>query len=286
MSLVISPQKETDMEDTPMQDVSTDTNTITPANLAHRFKSLSRYREMTPAEAKAKVDSDDWKEEWDHPQIMQELLSEPPAPASIDHIPYEFDREDTTTKGLLRILNGHHIVSDMKEHVLMLKKQETSRMHPKFGPFTIQCLDVDGDKYTILNRKEDRAYTFKGRDYQLETAGTNFDLDDTATYSAVCLLGPNLLWEELLVAQNNQVPAACADNGPFRILATGRGNASISFQNAVGNIWQSTLTTGPAPDPAWQTIPKRSSSPSPTSNTTTGITPNTASLNRFAILQH
>jgi len=51
---------------------------------------------MTPAEAKAKVDSDDWKAEWDHPQIMQELLSEPPAPASIDHLPYEFNREDTT----------------------------------------------------------------------------------------------------------------------------------------------------------------------------------------------
>ncbi len=121
MSPAISPQKETDMEDTPMQDVSTDTTTITPANLEHRFKALPRYRKMTPAEAKAKVDSDDWKEEWDHPQIMQELLSEPPAPASIDHIPYEFDREDTTTKGLLRILNGHHIVSDMKEHVLLLK---------------------------------------------------------------------------------------------------------------------------------------------------------------------
>jgi hypothetical protein len=76
----------------------------------------------------------------------------------------------------------------MKKHVLLLKKQETSRMHPIFGPFTIQCLDVDGGKYTILNRKEDRAYTFKGCDYHLETARTNFDLDDTATYSAVRLL--------------------------------------------------------------------------------------------------
>ena len=269
-----------------MQDVSTDTNTITPANLEHRFKSLSRYRKMTPAEAKAKVDSDDWKEEWDHPQIMQELLSEPPAPASIDHIPYEFDREDTTTKGLLRILNGHHIVSDMKEHVLMLKKQETSRMHPKFGPFTIQCLDVDGDKYTILNRKEDRAYTFKGRDYHLETTGTNFDLDDMATYSAVCLLGTNLLWEELLVAQDNHVLEAGAENGPFRILATGKDNAIIIFQNAVGNTWQSSLSTGPPPDPAWQTIPTRRNSHSPTTEGTTGMTLHSSSLNRFAILQH
>jgi hypothetical protein len=274
------------MEDTPMQDVSTDTNTITPANLEHRFKSLPRYKKMTPAEAKAKVDSNDWKEEWDHPQIMQELLSEPPAPASIDHIPYEFDREDTTTSGLLKILNGHHIVSDMKEHVLLLKRQETSRMHPKFGPFTIQCLDVDGDKYTILNRKEDRAYTFKGRDYQLETTGTNFDLDDMATYSAVCLLGTNLLWEELLVTQDNQVLEASAENGPFRILATEKDNAIIIFQNAVGHTWQSTLSTGPPPDPAWQTIPKRRNSHSPTADGTTGIRSHTASLNSFAILQH
>ena len=76
---------------------------------------------MTPAEAKAKVDSDDWKAEWDHPQIMRELLSEPPAPASIDHLPYEFKREDTTTNGLLRKLNGIHIETDMKQHVLQLK---------------------------------------------------------------------------------------------------------------------------------------------------------------------
>ncbi len=159
-------------------------------------------------------------------------------------------------------------------------------MHPKFGPLIIQCLNVHGDKYTILNCKEDRAYTFKGRGYQLETTGTNFDLDDMATYSAVCLLGTNLLWEELLVAQDNHVLEAGAENGPFRILATGKDNTIIIFQNEVGNTLQSSLSTGPPPDPAWQTIPMRRNSHSPTTDDTTGMLLHSASLNRFAILQH
>ena len=274
------------MEDTPMQDVSTGTNTITPANLEQTFKSLSRYKEMTPAEAKAKVDCDDWKAEWDHPQIMQELLSEPPAPSSIDHIPYEFDREDTTTNGFLTELNGVHLTCDMKQHVLQLKNQETSRMHPKFGPFTIQCLDINGDKFTILNRKAVRAFTFKGSDYRLDTTGTNFKLEDQATYSAICLLGAKLLWEELLDAQNNQVLEAGAENGPFSILATGENNATITFQNAAGNTWQSSLATGPPPDPAWQTIPRRSNLPLSITDSTAGKTPHPVSKNRYAILQH
>jgi hypothetical protein len=62
------------MEDTPMEDASTDTNIIIPANLEQRFNPHPRYKKITPAEAKAKVASDDWKAEWDHPQIMQELL--------------------------------------------------------------------------------------------------------------------------------------------------------------------------------------------------------------------
>ena len=90
-------------------------------------------------------------------------------------------------------------------------------MHPKFGPFTIQCLDKENDKYTILNQKGDRTFTFKGIQYQLDTGGTNFDLDHLATYSAVCLPGTKIFWDELMVAQNNKVPAANSDNGPFCI---------------------------------------------------------------------
>ena len=270
------------MDDTPMQDMTTDTNTITPANLELTFNSLSEYQHLTAAEAKAKVDSDDWQAEWHHPQIMQELLSEPQPPASIDYIPYEFDREDATTNSALRKLNGLHIELDMKQHILQLKNQETSRMHPKFGPFTIQCLDPDNDKYAIFNRKLARAYTFKGNDYPLDTAGTHFDLDDTATYSAVCQLGTTTLWEEILEAQTNAVPEALTEQGPFRIITPAGNNAAISFQNAAGHTWQSTLTIGPTPEPKWQTIAKRRHSSSPTP----GKTPHPVSKNRYAILQH
>jgi hypothetical protein len=269
-----------------MQDAPTDATTITPANLEQRFHSQPRYKKMTPAEAKAKVDSDDWKAEWDHPQIMQELLSEPPAPASIDHLPYEFNRDDATTNGLLRTLNGLHIETDMKQHVLQLKKPEAFRMHPKFGPFTIQHLDIDRDKFTILNRKGDRAFTFKGCDYKLETTGMNLDLDDPTTYSTICLLGPELLWEEIMESQHNHMPEASAENGPFRILTTGSDNATITFQNTAGTTWQSSLTTGPPPEQAWQTPSKRKSSTQPTSTRTSNANYHLASHNRFEIFQH
>ena len=108
-------------------------------------------------------------------------------------------------------------------------------MHPKFGPFTIQHLDIDRDKFRILNRKGDRAFTFKGGDYKLETTGMNVDLNDPATYSAICLLGPQLLWEEIMESQNNNMPEASDENGPFRILTTGSDNATITFQNTAGN---------------------------------------------------
>ena len=269
-----------------MLDNPSETNPVTPANLEKRFNSHPIYKEMTPAEAKAMVEGDDWKNEWDHPQIMQELLSEPPTPASIDHIPYEFDREDATTNSLLKKLNGMQIEIDMKQHVLQLKRQETSRMHPKFGPFTIQLLDGDNDKYTILNRKGDRAYTFKGHDYTLDTTGMNFNLDDPATYSAICLLGPELLWEELMESQNNQVPEASAKNGPFRIVTTEKENATITFQNAAGNTWQTSLTTGPPPEPNWQTPTKKRSLPSVNPDTATITNTLLVSYNKYEILRH
>lgn len=88
-SPAISPQKDTDMDNTPMQDLTT---TKTPT-----LDSLSKYKMMTPEEIQNKVAGDDWKSEWHHPQIMQELLSDPHTPNPIDVIPYEFNREDTTT---------------------------------------------------------------------------------------------------------------------------------------------------------------------------------------------
>jgi hypothetical protein len=86
-SPAISPQKETDMEDTPMEDASTDTNTITPVNLEQRFNPHPRYKKITPAEAKAKVERNDWKAEWDPPQSMQDLLQNhrPQPPLTTSH---------------------------------------------------------------------------------------------------------------------------------------------------------------------------------------------------------
>ena len=92
---------------------------------------------MTTEEARAKVAGEDWKAEWDHPQIIAQLISEPMAPTLGEILPYEFDLEDENTGQLLRHLNGKMIERTMREHILSLKKQEVSRMHLRFGPFTI-----------------------------------------------------------------------------------------------------------------------------------------------------
>jgi hypothetical protein len=65
----------------------------------------------------------------------------------------------------------------------------------------------------------------------------NLDLDDPATYSAICLLGPQLLWEDIMASQNNHMPEASDENGPFCILTTGCDNTTITFQNTAGNTW-------------------------------------------------
>ena len=208
---------------------------------------------MTPAEAKAKVATDEWKTEWDHPQILNELLSDDP-PSSVDILPYEFDKDDPTTQELLLRLNGHQLFQDMKRHVLTVKKQEFSRMHPKFGPFTLQCLDQKQDKYTVLNRNGDRAYTIKGKDYLLDLQGTNFDLHDLTTYSFVCLLSAQTLWEEVLQARANNHEEAIENKEPFRVLLS-PDNSMITFQNKDGNTWQSTLSPGSPPETPWTAIP-------------------------------
>lgn len=130
-----------------------------PANLEQRFNTLLTYKPITPAKLIAKVARDDWKLEWDHPQILQEFLSDTP-PASIDTLPYEFNRDDTTANDILTTLNSHQIAADMKQHTLNVKRQENSRIHPKFVPFKLQSIDSGNDSYTVLNCKDDQAYTF------------------------------------------------------------------------------------------------------------------------------
>ena len=112
-------------EDVTMQDMEVDESQLTPTNLTHRFDSQTTHKPMTPAEARAKLATDEWKTEWDHPQILNELLSDT-TPNSVDILPYEFDKEDSTTQALLLNLNGPQIFNDMKNHVLTVKKQECS----------------------------------------------------------------------------------------------------------------------------------------------------------------
>ncbi len=152
---------------------------------------------MTTEEARAKVAGEDWKSEWDHPQIIAELISEPMASTPGEILPYEFDLEDENTSQLLRHLNGKMIERTMREHILSLKKQEVSRMHPRFGPFTIRELPPDNVKCTIINCKKERAFTFKKQDYLLDCRDMDFVLDDPSTYSLLCILSPKLLWDEI-----------------------------------------------------------------------------------------
>jgi hypothetical protein len=283
-SPTISPQKEKTPEDVTMHDTEQIAPTLSPTNLEHRFDTLVTYKSMTPAEAKAKVATDEWKTEWDHPQILIELLSDTPL-TSIDALPYEFDRDDPTTQELLLRLNGHQISKDMKSHVLTVKKQECSRMHPKFGPFTLQCLDQKQEKYTVLNRKEDRAYTFKGKDYLLDLSQTNFDLQDPPTYSFVCLLSAQTLWDEVIHARTGNNGKANEDKGPFRVHLSSN-NDTITFQNTDGNTWQSTLSPGPNPESLWSPVPThRGSTRSARPASLTDNSPATDS-NRYSILQY
>ena len=171
----------------------------------------------------------------------------------------------------------------MKSHVLKVKKQECSRMHPKFGPFTLQCLDQKQDKYTVVNRKEDRAYTFKGKDYLLDVSDTNFDLQDASTYAIVCLLSAQTLWEDLIQARTTNNGDANEDKGPFRVHLS-HNKDMITFQNKDGNTWQSTLSPGPHPETPWSPVStRRGSTAQPTIHPDNSPTNNT---NRYSILQH
>lgn len=224
-----------------MPDVTLVINTITPANLDKRFTSDSTYHEMSSIKAKAKVNGEEWKAEWDHPQIIQEPSDSPPK-VSIDILPYEFDREDANTTEHLRHLNGNSITSDMKQHVLSVKKQEFSRKHPKFGPFKIQCLNVIADKFAIFNRKGDRAYTFQGKDYCLDTTGMDFDLDDPDTYTLVCRLGAHILWDDLLTLQTRDCSDVSKQKGPYRIVFPLHNTSSLTFHSKSGATWTSSLS--------------------------------------------
>ncbi len=173
----------------------------------------------------------------------------------------------------------------MKNHVLTVKKQECSRMHPKFGPFKLQCLDKPQDKYTVLNRKGDRAFTFKGKDYQLDLANTDFDVLDDSTYSLVCLLGAQTLWEEILHARTDTNDAACEDKGPFQVMLS-QDEGKITFKNKDGDSWHSALSPGPHPEVQWTTVHTQQVSPTATLPTISVDMSTRKDSNRYSILQH
>ena len=126
---------------------------------------------------------------------------------------------------------------------------------------------------------------FKGRDYHLDTAGTNFDLEHPTTYSVVCLLGAKMFWEDSL---HPQVATPNVNNtvGPFQIPLVGMDNATITLQNPSGQTWQSTLSTDPSSESVWQTPAKCRLSALSASTFGTSKSPQVATINRFAILQH
>lgn len=54
-------------------------------------------------------------------------------------------------------------------------------MNPKFGPFTLVTMDSDNGKFAVFNRKNDRAFAFKQKDFKVDADGTDFDMKDAAT---------------------------------------------------------------------------------------------------------
>ena len=60
-SPTVSPQKDMTTNDVTMQDMELDNSLLTPTNLVHRFETQAIYKPMTPAEARAKVATDEWK---------------------------------------------------------------------------------------------------------------------------------------------------------------------------------------------------------------------------------
>ena len=264
-----------------------DSTTIQPTVLAHRFLDNTPHKPMTPALVKATVASDDWKEVWDHPQILAELTAEPLPPTPGEVLPYEFDQEDTTTIDILHTINGSHLEGTMRDHVLATKNQDRSRMHPRLSPFTLQYHEKDTGKAIVVNSKGDRAYTFKIKDIKLEREGTNFDLNDRLTYSTLCTLHPALLWGDLQETMRDNQLTTTANKGPFKIELNNDATKSITFLSQDGVKWTSTLSTEhKSTAPHWEAVSRGLKRPTP--QTTHADQPNTSltsrKSNRFSIL--
>ena len=275
----ISPHK-----DSPVLVTRVSVDTGVPERVPPQASRQVKFTKLSTGEVKRRLDCEEWKQDWEHPQILQELLSDPVPPTAAEILPYEFDLDDPTTYNLLRLINGVLVGEHMRDHVLSVKKPEASRMHPRFGPFTLLALDRDNTKFGVFNKKNDRAFTFKLDDFKLDLDGTHFDLDDATTYTLLCTLRPDLLWEDIREARNSNNPILQDDKGPFQILINNDNGKKLLFRNKDGNTWSSNL------DPDSLT-PDTSQLPSETQQTNTDSHLNAPSLshekattNRFEIL--
>ena len=179
----ISPQKDSPIAKAKGIQSIDNIDSLKPAVLDQQLSRQIKYKKLSAEEVKQKVSGEEWRHEWDHPQILDELLSEPIPPNPAEVLGYDFDLEDPTTCTLLRTINGIRVGEHMRKHVLTVKKPEASRMHPKFGPFTLVTMDSDNGKLAVFNRKHDRAFTFKREDFPLDIRDLDFDTMDATTFN-------------------------------------------------------------------------------------------------------
>ena len=240
---------------------------------------------MSPTLVKATVAGDNWKEVWDHPQIIAELTAEPVPPTPGEILPYEFEHDDTTTIEMLHTINAMTLERTMRDHVLATKNQERSRMHPRLSPFTLRYHDKDTSKAVVVNSKGDRAFTFKIKDIKLECEGTNFDLTDRTTYTTLCTLNPALLWGNLQDTLRNHQGTEPTTPGPFKVELNNDATKSISFLSPDGTKWKSTLSAEHSTSPTWEVVSRGLKRPPQSSNTDlTQDSPTSRKHNRFSIL--
>lgn len=78
------------------------TDSLKPALLDQHFSRQTKYKKLTADEVKQKVSGDEWKQEWEHPQILDELLLNPIPVTTAEALCYKFDLKDPTTCSLLK----------------------------------------------------------------------------------------------------------------------------------------------------------------------------------------
>ena len=213
-----------------------DTDSLKPALLDQQLSRQIKYKTLTADEVKQKVSGEDWRQEWDHPQILDELLSEHIPPTTAEVLGYDFDLEDLTTCRLLKTINGIKVGGYMRKHVLTVKKPEASRMH-KFGPFTLVTMDSDNGKLAVFNRKHDSVFTFRQEYFRLNTHDLDFDMMDATTYLVICTLGLDLLWNEVLEERERNDMKMHKDNGPFQVVINRDKDKTILFRINTGDLW-------------------------------------------------